>query len=81
MLYASCLPVRGARRSVICDLQRARVLPVPNSLYELFDKRGCISLHRLRRTIADTGTRQVLDEYIAFLLREELAFFCTEAGA
>ncbi len=81
MLYACCLPVRGARRSVICDLQRARVLPVPNSLYELFDRRGCISLTLLRRNIDDAGTRQVLDEYIAFLLREDLAFLCTEADA
>ncbi|PSK92541.1 SPASM domain peptide maturase of grasp-with-spasm system [Taibaiella chishuiensis] len=81
LLYACCIPVRGARRSVICDLQRAQVFPVPNSLYDLFDARGRLRLSQLRRSNTDTADRAVLEEYIGFLLREELAFLCSEAEA
>lgn len=79
MLYACCIPVRGAARAVICDLQRGRVYPVPNSLYALFDGRGCLSPAAVQENIDDAAALQVLEEYIAFLVDEELAFFCTEA--
>ena len=35
ILYANCLPVKGARRSAIFDVQRGRIRFIPNALYEL----------------------------------------------
>lgn len=35
VLFANCLPVRGARRSAIFDVQRGRIRFIPNALYEI----------------------------------------------
>ena len=32
-LYANCLPVKGARRSTICDLHKQRMRLIPNDLF------------------------------------------------
>ena len=34
-LFASCIPVKGISRSIICDLQRTNYVFIPNSLYDL----------------------------------------------
>lgn len=81
VLYASCIPVRGASRSAICDLQREQVHLIPNSLYDLFDADRCLPVDKLKRTLAEGLQLQVLGEYITWLEEEELAFFCTEAEA
>jgi SPASM domain peptide maturase of grasp-with-spasm system len=33
-LFANCLPVKGASRSTICDVQRTELYFIPNELYE-----------------------------------------------
>lgn len=35
-IYACCVLVKGAKRSIICDLQRAKYVFIPNDLYENF---------------------------------------------
>jgi SPASM domain peptide maturase of grasp-with-spasm system len=40
-LYANCIPVKGASRSILCDLQLNRYRFIPNLLYDiLIDNRG-----------------------------------------
>ena len=34
-LFACCIPVKGARRSTLCDLQRGSFQFIPNGLYEI----------------------------------------------
>ncbi|HEY4572343.1 MAG TPA: hypothetical protein VIJ26_00200 [Thermoanaerobaculia bacterium] len=34
-LFACCLPVKGARRSLLCDVQRQAFQFIPNGLYEI----------------------------------------------
>jgi len=77
VLYAYCLPVRGARRSVVCDLQRQLLHFIPDALYEiLIEHRGKtvaeIKLHY--RHECDTE----IDEYFEFLEREDLGFWCDD---
>lgn len=35
LLFANCIPVKGAKRSIICDLQLNRYRFIPNILYEI----------------------------------------------
>lgn len=35
-LFSNCIPVKGAKRSIVCDLQRNRIRIVSSTLYEIF---------------------------------------------
>lgn len=74
-LFAHVVPVRGARRSTLCDLQRGRVHLVPNGMHDL------LTLHRDRtlaelRALCGPESGPVLEEYFAFLQDAELGFWC-----
>lgn len=79
-LFACCIPVRGARRSTLCDVQRGTYHLIPNGLYEILTE------HRDRRApevVAHYGeeARPVIEEYYGFLLQSELGFWCDEPEA
>jgi len=38
VLYSCCIPVKGAARSTICDLQRSSFIFIPNEFYNLLKK-------------------------------------------
>ncbi|HEX8431974.1 MAG TPA: grasp-with-spasm system SPASM domain peptide maturase [Longimicrobium sp.] len=80
ILFANCVPVRGARRSTICDLQRGRVHPVPNGLHEVVTAGRGRTLAELK---ADYGpdAASVLDGYFTFLLENDLGFWCDDPAA
>lgn len=79
-LFACCVPVRGARRSTLCDLQRERYELIPNGLYDILHH---YTDHTLDEIKADFPPAQhaVLDEYFGFLVREEYGFWCDDPGA
>lgn len=76
-LYPSCIPVRGARRSTVCDLQRGEYHLIPNGLQEI------LATHR-RSTLAEIraayGNRHddTIDEYFRFLEERDLGFWCDD---
>ena len=79
-LFACCVPVRGARRSTVCDLQRGAWHLIPNALFEILTE------HRdrtAREVIAVYGEehRAVIEGYFAFLEARELGFWCDEPEA
>lgn len=76
-LYACCIPVRGALRSTICDLQRGTYHLIPNGLYEV------LTLHRDRtlgalKDLYGSEAHSVLAQYFEFLERSELGFWTRE---
>jgi SPASM domain peptide maturase of grasp-with-spasm system len=76
-LYAHCIPVRGAQRSTVCDLQRREWHLVPNGLHEI------LTLHRDRtreelHALYGEGSAPVIDEYFAFLEENELGWWTDE---
>ena len=73
-LFANCIIVQGRQRSTICDLQRNRFHLIPNSLSSLFSKTNYINLSNLEVEY-DSSNIKTLNEYIEFLLSEELAFY------
>lgn len=38
MLFSNCIMVKGARRSLICDLQKDLMIHIPNDLHDVFNK-------------------------------------------
>ena len=79
-LFACCIAVRGARRSVICDLGRRRLRFIPNGLYEILSEHGDKSVAEIKALYGGQGDREI-DEYFDFLEREELGFWTDEPEA
>jgi len=76
-LYANCIPVRGARRSTICDLQKREAHPMPNDLYDLLvEKNGVFNVAELQKEVED-DSHPVLQEYLDFLLKNKLVHRCS----
>jgi SPASM domain peptide maturase of grasp-with-spasm system len=72
-IFGSCIPVKGAIRSVIVDTQRNTFKFITNDLFELtkrFDKVNIVDLYIEYGDVNHT----ILDEYIVFLLANEFAF-------
>src|SRR5690349_1474658 len=74
MLFACCIPVKGATRSIICDLQRACYKYIPNGLYDIltnFRKKTVVEIKALFNCEFD----DVIDEYFDFLARNEFGIW------
>ena len=79
-LHANCLPVRGARRSVVCDVQRGRYSFIPNQLYTiLVDLKGR-TLGQIKAAYENSHDA-VIDSYFEFLLQKEYGFYSDEPDA
>jgi SPASM domain peptide maturase of grasp-with-spasm system len=79
LLYASCIPVSGARHKIICDLQRNGYVPVPDGLYEILtEHRG--KTHDAVKAVYDHQYDEVIDGYFEMLVQHEFAFATTNPG-
>jgi SPASM domain peptide maturase of grasp-with-spasm system len=76
LLYSHCIVVKGAGRSVICDLQRSQVHLIPNSLADLFTDDRYFDIQDIERQL-DSEQKDILNEYIRFIETNELAFYCS----
>ncbi len=79
-LFACCIAVRGARRSLICDLGRQLLRFIPNGLYEILTEHGDKTLAGIKAAYDGRCDREI-DEYFDFLAREELGFWCDEPAS
>ncbi|MEM6736026.1 MAG: grasp-with-spasm system SPASM domain peptide maturase [Bacteroidota bacterium] len=73
IVYSNCIPVKGAVRSTICDLQNHRYYYIPNDLFDLLSKLKKKPLHNIYRSFSKENYG-ILDEYFDFLMTNELAF-------
>ncbi len=73
-LFANCLPVKGARRSLICDIQRGEMKLIPNGLYEILEEYNGKTYEEI---VEDYGedNKPVIDEYFEFLEENEFIFW------
>lgn len=76
-LFAHCIPVKGAKRSVICDLQRRRIEFLPNSLYDLLTEHKLDSIGTIKQQYG-TENEAVIEEYFQFLVQKEFLFLCDQ---
>jgi len=71
-LFANCIPVKGANRSSICDLQRNEVKLIPNDLYKILTG-NTTQIGNIKSNF-DNKFDETIDEYFNFLIDNELAF-------
>src|SRR5215203_7566397 len=76
-LHANCLPVKGARRSTICDLQRQRMRLIPNDLFYILTDLAGLPTSEIKLRF-NGNCDEVIDDYFAMLENEAYGFWCDE---
>src|SRR3954471_9956524 len=79
-LFACCIPVKGASRSTICDLQRRSYYLIPNALFEMLVDFRDNTVEEIK-TIYGKDYSPIIDDYYKFLISKDLGFWCEEPGA
>jgi len=79
-LFANCIPVKGAKRGAICDLQRNVYIPVPLSLIELFDENHMFNKLEIEKQLNETS-KEIFNEYLESLEKQEFIFHCHKSEA
>ena len=77
-LFACCLLVRGASRSLICDVQRDIVHAITNDLHDILIKNKSYTIEQLF-DIYEPKNHKTLNYYFSFLLENEYIFWCNSA--
>lgn len=73
-LYSNCIPVRGAKRSVICDLQMMRYKYIPDLLLEIIEKSKTLPILDVKATYGNEMDKGI-DAYFEKLVKEEWGMF------
>lgn len=73
-LMAQCIPVKGAFRSTICDLQRNEIEIIPNDLCDLLIQHNGKTIQDIKE-IYQHKYDQIIDEYFDFLIEKDFIFF------
>ncbi len=77
-LFANCIPVKGAKRSTICDLQMQKAYIIPNDLCDLLqEKKGIFDIESLKQEV-EKDSHTILQEYLEFLLERKLVHACDD---
>ncbi|WP_299338728.1 grasp-with-spasm system SPASM domain peptide maturase [uncultured Psychroserpens sp.] len=73
VLYASCIPVKGAAKSIICDLQRQNYVHIPNDLYNILTEHSGKSLEEIK-IFYENKYDNIIDNYFQILFKHDFAF-------
>lgn len=77
-LFSNCILVKGVGRCAIYDLQRKQIFFIPISLYKIFDKdSNSININEVTK-ILNIDSKKIFDEYLEFLIKNEIAFYCNK---
>ncbi|OJJ17304.1 grasp-with-spasm system SPASM domain peptide maturase [marine bacterium AO1-C] len=77
VLFACCIPVKGASRSTICDLQRNSFELVPNVLHEILTEHTNKSIQEVFE-VYDHEYNEEIKEYFDFLVDKNYGFYSNE---
>jgi SPASM domain peptide maturase of grasp-with-spasm system len=77
ILYANCVPVKGAIRSCLCDLQRGEIKFIPNLLYDILIQGRKYSIDDLK-SLFNNEHNDGMDAYFSLLQKEEWGFYTDE---
>ncbi|GEN08099.1 SPASM domain peptide maturase, grasp-with-spasm system [Myxococcus fulvus] len=72
--YACCIPVRGHTRSILCDLQQASFIFIPNVLVDILEMSREKTVEDIKAAYDHAHDAQI-DSYFAFLLQKDYGFF------
>ncbi len=78
-LFSCCIPVKGAKRSIIIDTQRYLFKFIPNDLYDIIME---FKINNIQKLFAKYGlsNKEILVEYFEFLTSNEFAFLTDTPG-
>lgn len=76
-LYANCIVVKGANRSLIVDLQKNKTHLIPNDMYEVLVKSTKTKINQLYVEYGEEN-KDVIRDYFENLKELELGFFCSD---
>lgn len=77
-LYANCIAVKGAKRSVICDLQRSHFIFIPNVLADLFIDDSTLNKIEFSNRL-DEEDKLIFNEYLTLLESHDMIFYCSKS--
>ncbi len=73
LLYANCIPVRGAKNSIICDLQRNNYVQIPMDLYNILIEHKGKTTEEIKAFYKNQYD-EIIDNYFQILIDNEFAF-------
>jgi len=76
-LFANCIPVKGAKRNIICDLQKGSIFFIPNFAYDLLIECKSKSVSEIKQHF-NNEYNQELDDYFDDFISKELGFYTTQ---
>ena len=71
--YASCIPIKGFKRGVICDFRRGSIFYIPNSILEILEEYSTKVITELFNDYESQSV--ILKKYFDFLIENELIFY------
>ena len=77
-LFSCCIPVKGAARTTVCDLQRNNFLLVPNIVHLLLTEYRGKPIAEIFEAFEHQHDAQIL-EYFDYLDEHEMGFYSDEA--
>lgn len=79
-LFSCCIPVKGYKKAVICDLQRNIIQPIPMQLYDILVENDYSKICTLEDIAAKYGEKdkQLIEEYITFLYHNQFGYTTKE---
>lgn len=77
-LFSNCIITKGANRGIILDIQRGKIFFIPNDLIEVVTYLNCGNSINSSHNKFGFENKYIIDEYINFLIENELGFNLTE---
>lgn len=74
LLYANCIPVKGAKRSIICDLQLNRYRFIPNLLFDVIIENPNKSITEIKKKY-ENNLDEGIDLFFDLLTKENFGFY------
>lgn len=78
-LFSFCIPVKGAKKSVICDLRQGRFIPISNTIYSILDDNveKKYSIIDIKRNL-DNRSDYEIDTLLNFLEQNKMGIYQDE---
>jgi SPASM domain peptide maturase of grasp-with-spasm system len=75
-LFSCCVPVKGYKKAVICDLQRNIIQPIPVPLYDLLSEKDTSEIRTVEEITQIYGLKdkQLIEEYLTFLYHNQFGY-------
>lgn len=79
VLFADCIPVKGIKRSIICDTKNNNFYFIPNGLYDILEAYNGKTIEEIKQDFKHQYD-EIIDDYFDFLLHNRLIFFTSNPG-